>query len=177
MQKIFEKISAFFSGIADRLISILGAVGMAQFPQFFSQYLQRLGGHLQEIRRAINKYEQAAESLGISFEDYIRQHLTAEERVFQTSGEVIAGLLNRLENIENSFYQLQQAGPFTRWIIFFQEADWEIARQTLTFYTPGIPTSMEGIIYAFTGLLLGWGLFSLFKTAFNTLDNKIRKKG
>lgn len=175
MQKIVKKLSTFFSGFADRLISILGAVVMAQFPQFFSQYLQRLGGHLQEIRRTINRYEQAAESLGISFEEFLSQHLTAEERVFQISGEVIVGLISRFENLQNSFSQLQQAGPFTRWIIFFQEVEWEIARQTLNFYTPGIPTSIEGIIYAFSGLLLGWGLFSLLKTAFYSLDNKLRK--
>ncbi len=176
MKTILKKVGAFFSGITDRLISVIGALGMAQFPQFFSQYLQRLGGHLQEARRTIDMYQQAAESLGISFEEYISRHLQAEEQVFQTSGEVISNLVSRLETLEVSFANLQQAGPFTRWLVFSQEVDWDIARQTFYFFTPGFPTSIEGIIYALTGLILGWGVFGLFKKAFFTLDKKIRKK-
>ncbi len=176
MYFLAKKIGAFFSGIADRLLSILGAIIMAQFPQFFSQYLQRLGGHLNEARRTVNSYEQAAEALGIGFDEYIAAHLKAEERLFQASGEVLVSLVERLEALETSFSNLQQAGPFTRWVVFFQEVDWDIARQSLFYYTPGIPTSLEGIIYALTGLLLGWGFFSLLKTSFYSIDSKLKNK-
>lgn len=176
MRYIKKRLVGVFTGIADRLLSILGAVGMAQFPQFFGQYIQRLGGHLQEARRTVYQYQQAADKLDISLEEYIAQHFAADNPVFKSSGEVIAELLNRVQHLEQAFNSMQQSNPFTRWFVFLQDADWEIARQTLSHYTPGLPTNLEGIIYGLSGLLLGWGVYGLIRSGSCNLEKKIKSK-
>ncbi|HBR34948.1 MAG TPA: DUF2937 domain-containing protein, partial [Firmicutes bacterium] len=48
MRKLLRKLLRFFNGLLDRVVAVCGVVGLAQFPQFFGQYIQRLGGHLAE---------------------------------------------------------------------------------------------------------------------------------
>jgi hypothetical protein len=151
----------FLNGLLDRAFALLGALILAQFPQFYGQYLQRLGGHIDELRRTVEVYEQAASALGISLEQYIEEHLAAESEVIASSGEIISNLVERLWQLESSFQALIQATPLTRWVVFLQNADWSVVRQCLHRFTPGVPTTAEGLVYAGAGLLLGWGLYAL----------------
>lgn len=158
----------FLSGLLDRAFALLGALFLAQFPQFYSQYLQRLGGHIDELRRTVEVYEQAAAALGVSLEQYIEEHLAAESEVITSSGEIISNLMARLWQLESSFQALIEAAPFTRWLVFIRHADWSVVRQCLYRFTPGVPATMEGLVYAGIGLLLGWGLYALCKALLST---------
>ncbi len=153
----------FLGGLLDRACALLGAVLLAQFPQYFGQYLQRLGGHLDELRATVYTYEQAAAALGLTLDQFIEEHLLAESEVLAASGNIIVNLLERLHRLEQSMSALLQADPLNRWFIFLREADWSIARQTWSAFTPGVPTTAEGLAYAGAGLMLGWGLYSLLK--------------
>jgi hypothetical protein len=154
----------FLNGFVDRAFALLGAILLAQFPQFFGQYLQRLGGHLDEARRTVAAYETAAAALGLSLEEYIEHHLTSGSELFVSSGRVILGLVERFAQLQASFNALAGADPLTRWWVFLKEAELAIAVQTWRGFTPGVPTTAEGLIYAGAGLLLGWGLFALLKS-------------
>lgn len=154
----------FLDGILDRLFSILGAVALSQFPQFYGQYMQRLGGHLDEARLALKQYIAAAEALDLTLEEYIREHLESGSTVFTSSGEVIQNLWDRVQSLESAYQSLQDANIYTRWFVFLQEADWSIAAGTWENFMPGVPTTVEGLTYALTGLLLGWGFYALIKT-------------
>ncbi len=144
----------------DRVAAVLGVFIFVQFPQFFSQYIQRLGGHLDEARRIVDLYIKAANSLNLTFEEYINIHLAANNPVFVSSGEQISQIAERFYALEKSLFKLLEATPLTRLWTFLREADWEIAAQTWRFFTPGIPTTMEGLVYAIIGLFLGWGIYS-----------------
>jgi len=141
--------------------ALLGATLLAQFPQFYGQYLQRLGGHIDELRRTLSVYEQAAAALGLSLEQYIEEHLAADSQVITSSGEIIADLAERLWQLEESLQALLSATPLTRWIVFIRHADWAMARQCWHSFTPGLPTTPEGLVYAGVGLLMGWFLYAL----------------
>ena len=53
MRRILAYPLRFLGSILDRIIAGLGAILLAQFPQYFGQYLQRLGGHLNELRHRV----------------------------------------------------------------------------------------------------------------------------
>jgi len=159
MQKTFK----FFDGIFDRVCAVLGAVGLSQFPQFFGQYMQRLGGHLAEARRIYEQYQKAAADAGLSLEDYIQEHLDATSEVFVSSGRVIEDLVNRYQALEQSFLALADTNIYNRWIVFLREVDWEIAAGTWNNFVPGVPTTIEGLFYALAGLLAGWGIYATLK--------------
>ena len=180
MLKLLRHPIKLLDGIADRLFTVLGAVSLSQFPQFYGQYMQRLGGHLDEARRALDQYIQAAHSLNMSLEEYKTEHLESESEVFVSTGEIIRDLVNRVDTLEQSYHALQDATIYNRWFVFMGEVDWDIAAGTWENFMPGVPTTVEGLTYAAAGLLLGWGLYVLCKTAVAVpvkAINARRKKG
>ena len=163
MLKTLRHPVKFLDGIVDRVFTVLGAVTLSQFPQFYGQYMQRLGGHLDEARRSLDIYVQAASSLNLTLEEYIKEHLESDSDVFESTGEIIKDLVERVENLEQSYLALQDANIYNRFLVFFQEVDWEIAAGTWQNFMPGVPTTVEGLTYALAGLLIGWGIYSLLK--------------
>ena len=137
---------------------------MSQFPQFYGQYMQRLGGHLDEARLMLQQYIDAAAALGLSLDAYIREHLESGSEVFTSTGRIIADLVERVQTLEQAYQALQGAGVFSRWFVFLREVDWNIAAGTWENFVPGVPTTLEGLLYALTGLLIGWGLYVLLKS-------------
>ncbi|MEW5784629.1 MAG: DUF2937 family protein [Bacillota bacterium] len=163
MKKIAAIPLRFLSSFLDRVFALLGAGLPAQFPQFFGQYLQRLGGHLDELRLQVAQYEAAAAALGIPLNEYIEEHLHSGLEIFASTGQMIAQLVERLAQMEAAFSALIGASPISRWWVFISRADWSIALQTWRNFTPGVPTTVEGLIYAAGGLLMGWGLYTLLR--------------
>src|SRR6185436_1727460 len=62
-----------FGGLIDRVLCVLGAVLFSQGPEFMQQYLQRLGGHLQEAQRQLDLFREAATRSGRTLEQFIAQ--------------------------------------------------------------------------------------------------------
>jgi hypothetical protein len=153
----------FLDQFLDRVIAGLGAILLAQFPQYFGQYLQRLGGHLNELRHQVAEYEEAAASLGLTLGEYINEHLQAGSEIFVSTGRIMVELTGRLAEMEAAFAALTGASLPARWLVFIKYADWSIAAETWRHFTPGVPTTVEGLIYAGAGLLLAWSLYSLLK--------------
>jgi hypothetical protein len=125
--------------------------------------MQRLGGHLDEAKLMLQQYLDAAAALGLTLDEYIREHLESGSAVFTSTGRIIADLVERVQALEQAYQALQGAGLFNRWFVFLREVDWSIAAGTWENFVPGVPTTLEGLIYALTGLLIGWGLYALLK--------------
>ena len=49
-----------------------GALLLSQFPEFFQQYTQRLGGRLDEVRAQVSSLEERAVESGKDLEAYLR---------------------------------------------------------------------------------------------------------
>ncbi|MFO8192550.1 MAG: DUF2937 family protein [Bacillota bacterium] len=176
MFKMIRKPLQFIDGIVDRICSVIGAVALSQFPQFFGQYMQRLGGHLDEAKRALEQYIRAAEALDLTLEEYIREHLQSGSEIFVSSGEVIQGLVERVNSLEQSYQALEGATIYNRWFVFLREVDWSIASGTWENFVPGVPTTVEGITYALAGLLIGWGIYAFFKMIITIPAGGLRRR-
>ena len=72
IRTLLKNFFRFLGGLLDRIIAVFGAVGLAQFPQFFSQYIQRLGGHLAEAQFILVRYEMTAEYFGIPWRNILQ---------------------------------------------------------------------------------------------------------
>lgn len=175
MHKLWKLPFRFLNGLIDRTIAVLGVVGFAQFPQFFAQYLQRLGGHLAEAQFLLLSYELTAEYFNMTLEEYIATHLQSGNEIFASSGQLIVELMNRIKALENSFLALNNAPVYSRWWVFLKEYDLEIVKETLSIFTPGIPTTTEGLIYGACGLLVAWVAYIMFKALLKILVRIITK--
>lgn len=150
-----KAISNYFDGILDRIFSVLGAVSLAQFPQYIQQYLQRLGGHADEARRIVLRFNEAAVKSGRTLEDYILRFLLDSDPDISRQGEIMQEAVDRAAYLSDAVAALESANLFTRPFVFLSNLDTEIAMSALRVFQPGLPTTIEGGVYAFVGILLG----------------------
>ncbi len=134
---IFRKLDS----LAAAVVAAAGAIACAQLPEFIQQYLQRLGGHIDEAKRALRTVADGAAFQGL---DQVGRTATAvahEARVasLQSARDAIAG-----------------AGPLERPFAFARHLDPDIAAGTWSAFKPAVPLDPLGLAYALAGLVGGW---------------------
>src|SRR5690606_26476706 len=60
-------------------------------------------------------------------------------------------------------HALQQASSIEKPVLFFKYLNWDIASSTFSHFQPGVPFTMEGLLYGFFGIIMGYGIFYGFK--------------
>ena len=136
---------------------LTGAAGLSQFPEFSQQYMQRLGGAVDELGRFVAEFDADAASLDVS-----REQALIQMRHGGAMGAV------RADTMENTFARharlsadltaLQGAGPFTRAYEMRRFSDGEIASRAWQAYKPAVPLTFEGSVFAGAGFLGGLAL-------------------
>lgn len=142
------------SGLIDRLLCVLGTVAFSQAPEFMQQYLQRLGGHLDEARRQLEQFRDVAAQSGLTLDRLIAQTSTNSDAAVAKLGGVMSGASARVEELETAQLALQNASVWERPFVFFRHVDASIAQATWDFYRPAVPTTVEGIVYAIVGMFV-----------------------
>ncbi|MEQ8344878.1 MAG: DUF2937 family protein [Sneathiellaceae bacterium] len=102
-----------------------GAGGVSQGPAFLQQYMQRLGGTIDGMKRAAESLEQVPAQLQLQI-----QTLQAHE----------AALL--------------AASPLTRPYVFLKTVDQRVLDGTVATFEPALPLTTEALVYAVIGMFL-----------------------
>ena len=145
----FFSISSGLEKLLDRILCALGAVLFSQAPEFMQQYLQRLGGRLDEANRQLNEIRSVALRSGISLEED-SAHVNHKDIL-----ELLEHATQRVSFLSHAELVLKEASLLTRPFVFLTHIDWAIFQSTLSVYKPAVPTTLEGLVYA----LLGMGVF------------------
>jgi hypothetical protein len=141
-------------GLLDRLLCVLGAVVFSQVPEFMQQYLQRLGGHLDEARRQLRQFQQAAEQSGLTLDRLITQTATNADTAVAKLGVVMTKTVTRVETLESAQSAMENASLWSRPFVFLRHMDSSIAHATWSIFKPAVPTTAEGLVYALCGMLI-----------------------
>jgi hypothetical protein len=140
---------------------VAGAAGLSQFPEFSQQYMQRLGGTVDELGRQIERYEMDADKVGLTLEELLAE-LAAEGPRAKTQAGNIQSDIDRHARLTGALDQLQAAGPFSRARLVGYMSDREIAEKAFEDYKPAVPATFEGAVFAGTGFFAGWaGLWAV----------------
>jgi hypothetical protein len=145
MRWLLRKIDS----LAGAFLAAIGGVAFAQAPVFVQQYLQRLGGHVDEARR--NLVRVATEEAFKGLEPGVRLAVEAVAR-------------DRLVHLERQQQALLAADPVLRPLSFLRTFDPDIAGATFGRFEPAVPLDPAGLIYAAAGVLAVWLLYELLKT-------------
>ena len=148
-------------GLLDRVLCVLGAVTFSQLPEFMQQYLQRLGGHLDEARRQLQQFRQSAEQSGLTLDRFITQTTANPDAAVAKLGDVMAQSATRVDTLESAQAALQNASLWSRPFVFLRHVDPSIAHATWSIFKPAVPTTAEGLIYAATGMLVFIAIYHL----------------
>ncbi|MFI5356580.1 MAG: DUF2937 family protein [Opitutales bacterium] len=147
--------------LIDRTLCVLGAVLFSQAPEFMQQYLQRLGGHLDEARRQLAHFQQVAAQAGITLDRLISQTSASPEPTVAKLGGVISETTARVDTLAAAQSALQDASLWTRPFVFLRHLDPAIAHATWSIFKPAVPTTAEGLVYALAGMLVLLGVYHL----------------
>ena len=139
--------------LVDRVLCVLGAILFSQAPEFMQQYLQRLGGHLDEARRQLAHFQQVAAQAGLTLDRLIAQTTANSEPTVAKLGGVMSETAARVDTLAAAQDALQHASLWTRPFVFLRHLDASIAHGTWAVYKPAVPTTAEGLVYALAGML------------------------
>ena len=92
---------------------VAGAASFSQFPEFSQQYIQRMGGAVDELTRFVAEFDADAAELGLSREAALVD-LAAGGDMGRARAETVAGTITRHARLEADLRALEGAGPFTR---------------------------------------------------------------
>lgn len=146
-------------GYLDRLLCVVGAVLFSQLPEFIQQYLQRLGGHLDEARHQLEQFRAAAAKSNLTLDEFITRTLGSAEPAVARLGGVMRETVARVDELATAEAAIRQASIFARPFVFLQHLDFSIARATWSIFRPAVPTTLEGLVYAALGVLLALAFY------------------
>ena len=132
---------------------LAGGAATSQFPEFSQQYLQRLGGAVDELQQVARDFDASARAVGLSRQDALAQ-MTGTP-VLERRRVDMATTLNRYETLSASLARLEGQGPFMRAYYLPQMRDPQIAKAAWDAFQPAVPLNFAGVIFGGVGFLLG----------------------
>jgi len=161
-----------FQRLADGIGAVAGAASLSQFPAFYVQYVQRLGGRLDQASVQRDRILAAARDHAITAGEYVRRLLDNADSVVRSEGHNASAALADADRLRAVHDALANAALLDRPLVFVRNFDAELARATFDRFVPAVPLSPEGLAYAAIGMVLGlilvavaeWALVSPFRT-------------
>ena len=132
---------------------LAGGAGLSQFPEYSQQYMQRLGGAVDELERVVADFDASAAASGLT-RDAALAELQGTDFLERRRADMTR-TIERAETLAEDLALLETAGPFTRAYYAARFTDGEVARAALDVYRPAVPVTFEGAIFAVAGFLLG----------------------
>lgn len=159
------------------MAGLFGAGSLSQFPEFSQQYLQRLGGHVDELSRDLKQLDAMALDLRMGREDRLEQMENTPS--FAVEATYWRNKIARHARLSGNLRVLQNATPMARLTMPLRFADKDIARAVWEDFTPAVPITTAGAVSASMGFFVGWGalamLLAFVAAPFRSFRRKTKK--
>lgn len=147
-----------------RMIAGIGGLGLAlvlsQFPEYAQQYTQRLGGAVDELRVITEDFDRAAAEGGLDRATALGRYEASNDDFLAGRGTSMTSTFQRYDQLSATLARIQNADAIERLQSLPAYLDTDIGRRTLESYKPAVPVTMEGILYAGGGFILGYLVLS-----------------
>jgi hypothetical protein len=146
-----------------RLVQLAAAILLgglfAQFPNFYTQYLQRLGGRAEQAEAQAQRIAEAARAEGLSLEAYVGLFHRSPVSAHRRQGRLLEQELDDAARLGSAYLALRDAPAAARPFVLARHLELRIARRTLGDFGPAIPLTAESLVYALLGVagVLGVG--------------------
>lgn len=153
----------WLGGLLDRICAVAGALAFSQVPLFMQQYKQQLSGHVVELQLQVKAMRQAAMLTGKTLEQFIAKFSASTDGDFARQGEIMHAMVQRWQALSDGFAALNEASTFSAPFVFLSHLNLEIAKETASAFSLGIPLSLEGAVWAVIGIAAGYFTFYTVK--------------
>jgi hypothetical protein len=154
LPRIFRSASNGIERLLDRILCVCGAVLFSQLPEFMQQYLQRLGGHLDEARLQLGRLKEAAAQSGATLDQLVAGARRSPDPSVDRLGSLVQASVARVDELAAADAALRHASIWAKPFVFAAHIDLGIAKATWEVFRPAVPTTAEGFLYAGAGIVL-----------------------
>src|SRR5690606_16105458 len=124
------------------------------------QYTQRLGGAVDELRIITEDFDRAAEAGGLDRQAALERYNASNDEFLAGRGNSMTATFGRYDMLSATLTRIEGAGPMERLQSLPAYLDTDIGRRTLENYRPAVPVTVEGVLYAGGGFILGYLVLS-----------------
>jgi hypothetical protein len=137
-------------------VSLALALTFSQAPEFMQQYVQRLGGAIDELTRIVQHFDDDARSSGFDRAGALRLMQGNSERLVRDQGARMEDNISRLARLRAQQDALREGGSLLRFVEFAANVDGPLARKALQDYKPALPLTVAGAISAIGGFFVSF---------------------
>lgn len=164
--------------LVDRIFACAGAFTMAQFPQFYLQYTHELSGHVKELQYQVNQIEHAAVLSNKTLMEWVEKFHQNSDPDFSLQGELLKSMVARLSSFQEAEFTLTTSSIWLKPFMFLQMGNKQIAYDTFSNFKLGFAFTVETLVYAFIGLVLGHliycGISFCMRNLFRSKSEEVR---
>lgn len=161
-----------------KVVNILGGLGigvcLSQFPEYSQQYVQRLGGAVEELNVVVADFDASATQTNKTRAQALSA-MTGTEFLDRRQADMTR-TIERQESLEQSYATLKDAGAFQRLGYIHKFADPKISQGAWADFQPAIPLSFESFMLLFGGYCAGYGGTSVFGRMLRRLRGAKKRK-
>ncbi len=138
------------------LVAVIAAGGAAgsQAPEFAQQYLQRIGGAVDELRAVRSAFDADATRQGLNQSGALSAMEGSPEALVQDRGKSMRATFTRLEKLEEQAAALDAANPVMRPAIVAAYPDPSLVAGAWNSFAPAVPLTVAGATWGGFGALL-----------------------
>ena len=138
-------------------IGLLCALIGSQLPEFAQQYRQRLGGAIDELRRAIAQFDADAAAQSLTRAQGVERLEENEDRLARDRGFAMQQTIDRADRLERQREAFQRSGSLNRLVLLAENFDPATAGQAMKDFEPAVPVTVEAFVIGGLFLLFGYG--------------------
>ena len=125
------------------VIAACSGLAASQAQAFIHQYLQRLGGHLDEATLMQQRFASSAKNEAL-----------------------VKAATERIQELSQSHDAITSADVLSRPFVFARHMDMDITLATSQSFTPSLPLEAQSLAYGLIGIVAGWLVYELVKAPF-----------
>jgi len=160
------------------VVSIVNTVGgilcgcaLSQFPEYSQQYVQRMGGALDELATVVQDFDSSAKSAGYNRDEALAV-MTGSE-FLESRQDDMRRTFDRFDILFDDYARLKDADAFKRLAYVARMRDGEVFKGTVNDFKPAVPLTIEGAGFVGLGFLFGYGLFAGFMRLFRKKPKQV----
>jgi hypothetical protein len=145
-------------GIVKIAGGLLCGCALSQFPEYSQQYVQRMGGALDELSTVVQDFDASAETSGYTREEAL-DVMTGNDFLEARQADM-KRTFTRFDKLTDDYSRLESVNAFSRLAYVARMRDGEITKGTAGDFKPAVPITFDGFGFIAIGFALGYGLLA-----------------
>lgn len=140
-------------------MGVLGAATFSQAPEIVTQYEQRLGGAITELKTVIEQFDADVAKNGLNRESALQVYNNSSDKFLRDRGQSMSVAIQRFKALGAQVAAFKTTNELYKPVFVLRQADQKVLKGVLDDYSMGVPATISGAAYGslggFLGLLFG----------------------